>query len=152
MFRLPLFKLSDNVWAQICLERAHSLTLASASLNPSCPVHYSFLVAFLDPPVGYQQHLLLVVTSQDVSQHCQIALVENHGSNYACQCRRHKRDRSIPGSRRSLEGGHGNSLQFSCLENPMDSLYCCKESEMTEATEHACNSRLLVLGVVRMSL
>ena len=45
-------------------------------------MHYSFLVAFLDLPVGYQQHLLLVVTSQDVSQHCQIALVENHGSNY----------------------------------------------------------------------
>ena len=26
---------------------------------------------------------------------------------------------SIPGSRRS-EGGHGNPLQYSCLENPMD--------------------------------
>ena len=27
---------------------------------------------------------------------------------------------SIPGSRRSPGGGHGNSLQYSCLENPMD--------------------------------
>ena len=27
---------------------------------------------------------------------------------------------SIPGSRRSLGGGHGNSLQYSCLGNPMD--------------------------------
>ena len=27
---------------------------------------------------------------------------------------------SIPGSGRSLGGGHGNSLQYSCLENPMD--------------------------------
>ena len=27
---------------------------------------------------------------------------------------------SIPGSRRSPEGGHGNRLQYSCLENPMD--------------------------------
>ena len=27
---------------------------------------------------------------------------------------------SIPGSGRSPEGGHGNSLQYSCLENPMD--------------------------------
>ena len=26
----------------------------------------------------------------------------------------------IPGSRRSPGGGHGNSLQFSCLENPLD--------------------------------
>ena len=27
---------------------------------------------------------------------------------------------SIPGSRRSPEGGHGNPFQYSCLENPMD--------------------------------
>ena len=27
---------------------------------------------------------------------------------------------SIPGSRRSPGGGHGNSLQYSCLGNPMD--------------------------------
>ena len=27
---------------------------------------------------------------------------------------------SVPGLRRSLGGGHGNPLQYSCLENPMD--------------------------------
>ena len=27
---------------------------------------------------------------------------------------------STPGSGRSPRGGHGNSLQYSCLENPMD--------------------------------
>ena len=27
---------------------------------------------------------------------------------------------SIPGSGRSSEGGYGNLLQYSCLENPMD--------------------------------
>ena len=27
---------------------------------------------------------------------------------------------SIPGSRRSLGGGHGNPLQYSGLKNPMD--------------------------------
>ena len=27
---------------------------------------------------------------------------------------------SIPGPRRSLGGGHGNTLQYSYLENPMD--------------------------------
>ena len=27
---------------------------------------------------------------------------------------------SIPGSGRSLGGGHGNSIQYSCLENPTD--------------------------------
>ena len=26
----------------------------------------------------------------------------------------------IPGSGRALGGGHGNPLQYSCLENPMD--------------------------------
>ena len=26
----------------------------------------------------------------------------------------------IPGSGRTLGGGHGNPLQYSCLENPMD--------------------------------
>ena len=31
------------------------------------------------------------------------------------------RDRgSIPGSGRSPGGGHGNPLEYSCLENPMD--------------------------------
>ena len=27
---------------------------------------------------------------------------------------------SIPGSERSPGGGHGNPLQYSCLENPME--------------------------------
>ena len=27
---------------------------------------------------------------------------------------------SVPGSGRSPGGGHGNLLQYSCLENPMD--------------------------------
>ena len=34
-----------------------------------------------------------------------------------CQCRRR---RFNPGSGRSPGGGHGNPLQYSCLENPMD--------------------------------
>ena len=48
---------------------------------------------------------------------------------------------SIPGLGRSLGGGHGNPLQYSCLENPHGqrslvdySSYGCKESDMTEAT------------------
>ena len=35
----------------------------------------------------------------------------------------------IPGSRRSPRGGHGNPLQDSCLENPMD-------KEAWQATAH----------------
>ena len=46
----------------------------------------------------------------------------------------------IPGSGRSPGGGHGNPLQYSCLENPMDGeawgvqSMGCKESDTTEAT------------------
>ena len=46
---------------------------------------------------------------------------------------------SIPGSGRSPGGGHGNPLQYSCLENPQGqrslwgySPWGCKESDMTE--------------------
>ena len=49
---------------------------------------------------------------------------------------------SIPGSGRSPGGGHGNPLQFSCLENPMDkgawqgySPEDRKELVLTEATQ-----------------
>ena len=51
----------------------------------------------------------------------------------------------ISGSGRAPGGGHGNPLQYSCLENPMDegglvgySPWGCKESDTTEATEHTC--------------
>ena len=47
----------------------------------------------------------------------------------------------IPGSGRSLGGGHGNPLQYSCLENPMDRgawwaivHKVTKESDTTEVT------------------
>ena len=48
---------------------------------------------------------------------------------------------SIPVLGRSPEGGHGNPLQYSCLENPHGqrrlagySPWACKELDMTEAT------------------
>ena len=43
---------------------------------------------------------------------------------------------SIPGSGGSLGGGHGDPLQYSCLENPMGrgAWQLCKELDMTEAT------------------
>ena len=53
------------------------------------------------------------------------------------------RDRSsIPGSGRSPGGGHGNPLQYSCLENPMDrgawwaTVHTVSESDTTEVTYH----------------
>ena len=36
-----------------------------------------------------------------------------------CQCRKHKRCGFNPWSGRSPGGGHGNPLQYSCLENPL---------------------------------
>ena len=48
---------------------------------------------------------------------------------------------SIPGSGRSLGGGHGNPLQYSCLENALDRgawratvRRVTKESDVTEAS------------------
>ena len=50
---------------------------------------------------------------------------------------------SIPGSGRSPGGGHGNALQYSCLEKPMDRgawhaiVLACRVGHDL-ATEHAC--------------
>ena len=42
------------------------------------------------------------------------------GKESACQWKTCKRHGSIPGLERSPAGGHGNPLQYSCLESPMD--------------------------------
>ena len=50
---------------------------------------------------------------------------------------------AIPGSGRSPGKGHGNPLQYSCLENPMDrgawsaTVHGVTELDTTEETEHA---------------
>ena len=49
----------------------------------------------------------------------------------------------IPELGRSPRGGHGNPLQYSCLENPMDreawraTVHRVAESDMTKATWHS---------------
>ena len=55
---------------------------------------------------------------------------------------------SIPGSGTSPGGGNGNSLQCSCLEKPRQrrkSCRPCKESDTTEAIEHACMVIILLI-------
>ena len=53
---------------------------------------------------------------------------------------------SIPGLGRSPRGGHGNSLQYYCLENPMErgawraTVHGLQKLDMTEANEHAHTS------------
>ena len=54
----------------------------------------------------------------------------------------------ILGSRRSPGGGHGNPLQYSCQEKShgqrtLEGPWGHKESDMTEATEHAHTSMCL---------
>ena len=47
-----------------------------------------------------------------------------------------KRHSSVPRSGRSPGGGHGNPLQYSCLENPMDrgAWWAAVHRFVTEAT------------------
>ena len=57
----------------------------------------------------------------------------------------------IPGLGRSPRRGHGNPLQYSCLENPMDRGACqatvhrvsVSELDTTEVTEHVPTEVLL---------
>ena len=54
---------------------------------------------------------------------------------------------SMPGLGRSLGRGHGNPLQYSCQDNPMDrgswwaTVHGVAESDMTEVTEHDSKKR-----------
>ena len=50
-----------------------------------------------------------------------------------CHCRRHG---SIPGSRGSPGGRHGNPLQYSCLENPMKREACWLLSIGSQRVRH----------------
>ena len=68
------------------------------------------------------------------------------GSGKESSCNAKSAD-PIPGMGRSPEGGHGNPLQYSCLENPMDRrdwqaiVQRAAESDATEVTEHAHRSQ-----------
>ena len=62
----------------------------------------------------------------------------------------------IPGWGRSPGGRHGNPLQYSCLENPMDRaawwaavLGVAKELDITEVTQHACIEKVIQQNYTR---
>ena len=70
-----------------------------------------------------------------------------NGKESACNAGATGDSGSIPESRRSPGGGHGNPLQYSCLENPMDrgawqaTVHRVTESDMTRsdlAHPHEC--------------
>ena len=61
---------------------------------------------------------------------------------------------SAPGSGRVSGGGHGNSLQYSCMENPVDGGAWWAavhkwhaELDMTEVTQHTNTTLLYILFV-----
>ena len=62
---------------------------------------------------------------------------------------------SIPWSGRSPGGGHGNPLQYSCLENPMDrgawwATVLRVSKSQTQVTEHARIPLLVMLLMVAL--
>ena len=65
------------------------------------------------------------------------------GKESACNAGTARDVSLIPGSGRSSGGGHGNPLQYSCLENSMDrgawqtTVHGVAESDTTKTTEHA---------------
>ena len=75
------------------------------------------------------------------------------GKESPCQCRRHRDLDSIPGLGKSPEGGHGNPLQYSCLENPMDRgawwaiVHGAAESDMTEHAHTHLHTHTQVLAL-----
>ena len=64
---------------------------------------------------------------------------------------------SIPGLQRSPGGGHGNPLQYSCLENPVDrgawraAVRRVTESHMPERlSTHTCAHSLILSSLPRL--
>ena len=64
---------------------------------------------------------------------------------------------SIPGSGSSLEEGHGNPLQYSCLENPMDrgpwwATVCRVVNSRTRLSDYHFHSHVYMDGTSTLQL
>ena len=66
------------------------------------------------------------------------------GKEPTCQCRRCKRCRFHPWVGRSPGRGHGNPLQYSCLEDPMDR--GARQTEWRTSREGPLARRLLIFA------
>ena len=79
---------------------------------------------------------------------------ESHGqrSLAGCSPRGHKESlrATVPGSGRCPGGGHGNPLQYSCLESPRDrgawraAVHGVSKSRTRLSDEHYCNTLMLI--------
>ena len=99
-----------NYWVSVSSAVKQALLLSSSSL--------SSLLLYYYHPFSHSCLLHLMSfnpDSQDIGLSQWLSSEES-----ACQCRSAGNTSSIPGSRRSPGGGHGNPLQSSCLENPVD--------------------------------
>ena len=75
------------------------------------------------------------------------------GKEPACQCRLAVRDAGlIPESGRSPGGGHGNPLQYSCLENPMDrGAWWATVHGVTKSQARLCDCHFLLICLKRVA-
>ena len=71
-------------------------------------------MAKFSSPFSYSLHYLLTPKTKKVFPG------GTSGKEPVCQCRRHKDTGLIPWSGRSPGRGHGNPLQYSCLQNHID--------------------------------
>ena len=107
-----------------------SLLSFPTSLPSSYPPFALFSTFFPSFSLAFLLHLETLVQYSWIEHPClvpdlrekafSLSKSQLSGQESACQCRRHKRSRLIPGLARSLREGNGNPLQYSCLENLMD--------------------------------
>ena len=102
------FNLPSKLSPPPCL--VNKLGLDASSLRDSFPPYFIIM-----PNSDFQN--ILIYTWLKQKGISQVVLVVNNPPANAGDIRDAG---TIPGSGRSSGGGHGNPLQYSCLENPMD--------------------------------
>jgi len=134
------FKVDTPSWASLVAQMVKNLSEMQKtwvrslgwenSMEEAMATHSSILAWRIPIDRGVWQAILHGVTKSQTQlsdkhthTYSQLGLPGGaRGKESACQCWRYKRHRFNPeiGSGRSPEGGYGNSLKYSCLENHMD--------------------------------